>query len=397
MIKILFLGASWGQISPIWHLQDDIDIEILTADNQPLNPGHALAKSSFNISSENTELLRSVVEKHHIDYVLCFASDVGQKSQAIISKELGNFYNPIEAIEILTNKYLFRDFLNQESIQKTYFKKIIESDLGDISILKSIRNNLPLVSKPILGSGSKGVRFIFKTKDLKNIKDSFAYSDSIILESYIEKEGKQICGDGFFQSGKLVNFTAGDGLFYEHNQFQIPYAESFPSTHSDKIINEAKTKIEKILNLSGFVRGNINFDVIIHDGEVYILEVAPRPGGNFIPEIIKQHSGIDLIDAFIKNSIDESYIFSQKKITNNFVSSFMIHSLEEGVLGEILIDKQLDPYIVQKHFFYKPGDEVKIFKSGSDAIGNIQFLFPSQSIQSEIMKSINDLILIKLK
>ena len=75
----------------------------------------------------------------------------------------------------------------------------------------------------------------------------------------------------------------------------------------------------------------------------------------------------------------------------------MIHSLEEGVLGEILIDKQLEPYIIQKHFFYKPGDEVKIFKSGSDAIGNIQFLFPSQSIQSEIMKSINNLILIKLK
>ena len=35
MIKILFLGASWGQISPIWHLQDSLDIEIFTVDNQP--------------------------------------------------------------------------------------------------------------------------------------------------------------------------------------------------------------------------------------------------------------------------------------------------------------------------------------------------------------------------
>jgi len=397
MIKILFLGASWGQISPIWHLQDSLDIEIFTVDNQPLNPGHVLAKKSFNISTENTESLRSLVKNQFIDYVLCFASDIGQKSQAIISKELGNFFNPIESIEILTNKYLFRDFLNQEAIQTTYFKKITESDLKDSTILASIKSNLPLVSKPILGSGSKGVRFIFEDKDLIKIKDSFAYSDSIILENYIDREGKQICGDGFFQNGKLVSFTAGDGLFYEKSQLQVPYAESFPSTHSNQIIDKVKTKIEKILKLSGFVRGNINFDVIIHNGEAYIIEVAPRPGGNFIPEVIKRHSGIDLIDAFIKNAIDKNYTFLQKEITNNFVSSFMIHSLEQGVLEEVLIDEQLDPYIIQKHFFYKPGEEVTIFKSGSDAIGNIQFLFPSQAIQSEIMKSINNLILIKLK
>ena len=397
MKKLLFLGASWGQMPPLWHVQKNKDVEIYTADSQLTNPGHKLAVKSFNISSADTPLLRAAAKENGIDCVLCYASDVGQASATILSKELGNFFNPLIAVETLINKYLFKDLLNQHEIQTTFLKKISSNDLLQEEHLQEILENLPLVSKPILGSGSKGVRFIYGKSDLSKIRESFEYSDNVILESYLKKEGSQICGDGFFQNGKLSNFTAGDGLFYEEHELQIPYAESFPSTHAEKIIHTAKDKVEEILRLSGFVRGNINFDIIVCLGEPYIIEIAPRPGGNFIPEVIKQHNGIDLIDAFIQNAMDENYIFNQKIAVNNFVSSYMIHSLEEGVIEKLFIDERLKPYIIREHLFNSPGDKVRAFKQGSDAIGNIQMMFPTQELQIEMMSSINNLIQIQLQ
>ena len=397
MKKLLFLGASWGQMPPLWHVQKNKAVEIYTADSQLTNPGHNLAVKSFNISPADTPLLRNAAKENGIDYVLCYASDVGQASVTILSKELGNFFNPLIAVETLINKYFFKDLLNQHEIQTTFLKKISRNDLLQEEHLQEILENLPLVSKPILGGGSKGVRFIFGKSDLSKIRESFEYSDHVILESYLKKEGSQICGDGFFQNGKLLNFTTGDGLFYEEHAFQIPYAESFPSTHAEKIIHTAKDKVEEILRLSGFVRGNINFDIIVCFGEPYIIEIAPRPGGNFIPEVIKQHNGIDLIDAFIQNAMDENYIFNQVIAINNFVSSYMIHSLEEGIIEKIFIDERVKPYIIRKHLFNSPGDKVRAFKQGSDAIGNIQMMFPTQELQIEMMSSINNLIQIQLQ
>ena len=95
--------------------------------------------------------------------------------------------------------------------------------------------------------------------------------------------------------------------------------------------------------------------------------------------------------------MDENYIFNQEIAANNFVSSYMIHSLEEGIIEKIFIDVRVKPYIIRKHLFNSPGDKVRAFKQGSDAIGNIQMMFPTQELQIEMMSSINNLIQIQLQ
>ena len=98
-----------------------------------------------------------------------------------------------------------------------------------------------------------------------------------------------------------------------------PWGETFPSSHNKEILDVAKNKLESVLQLSGFSRGPFNFDLIItKDNKVFILEIGPRPGGNFIPTVIKKQTGVDMIGAEVEASINKEFKFKpkQRKIIN---------------------------------------------------------------------------------
>lgn len=128
MKKYLFLGAAWGQISPLSYFKNQDNVEIYIADNQPNNPGHKISDKSFNVSTDDISSLRKIVNEFEIDSVYCFASDVGQISQSVLSKEIGQHSNPIESIKTLTNKLFFREFLFNEGIQKNFFTELSSED-----------------------------------------------------------------------------------------------------------------------------------------------------------------------------------------------------------------------------------------------------------------------------
>ena len=392
MKKYLFLGAAWGQISPLSYFKNQDNVEIYIADNQPNNPGHKISDKSFNVSTDDVSSLRKIVNEFEIDSVYCFASDVGQISQSVLSQEIGQHSNPIESIKTLTNKLFFREFLFNEGIQKNFFMELSSEDLADQKTLKKIIDNIPLVVKPIHGSGSKGVNFIFCSNDLKLINDSLKFSPSstVIIENFLHKEGMQICGDGYFEDSILKNFTTGDGHFYDDSSNKVPYAESFPSTHSNEIISKAKLIIEKILKKAGYEKGPINFDIIVVDNMPFIVEIAPRTGGNYIPDVIKKHNGVDLLRATLNTYSDKHYKFDEQEGNIKYVSSYMIHSLKEGNFVSLQIKEDLLPYIYDKILYVQKGDMVKEFTQGSHAIGNIKFQFPDFETQREKMYSINE-------
>ena len=78
MKRFLFLGASWGQITPLTYFKNSSNIEIYTLDNNTKNPGHLIAKESFDISTNNLSEIRKIVKKIGVDAIFCFASDAGR-------------------------------------------------------------------------------------------------------------------------------------------------------------------------------------------------------------------------------------------------------------------------------------------------------------------------------
>ena len=395
-MKYLFLVASFSQLSPLLYLINRGEKNIYTLDNVKENIGHTFAKKSFNIDVNNIQSINRIVRKYKLDYILSYASDIGIIAQSKIKKNNLQFENSFESINILTNKYLFRSFLDENNIQKQFYYKI---NLFNKKIIHSaIKDEYPLISKPSIGSGSKGVRIIKNKNDLYLIKDSISFSKNkeVILESYFANSSKQLCGDGYFLNKKLINFSVGDGLLFNTGISHIPYAESFPSSIKKNLIRKTKNKIENILNKLNFKKGPINFDIILIENEPFIIEIGPRNGGNFIPDAIKLSTGVDLVSAFLKTYTSKNYKFKQKERFKKFISSYMIFSKKNGRFFKININSSLNRYIVRKIIFINKDDEVVKISKASDAIGNLLLKFPNKQTQTKIMKNIEKYVTVNL-
>ena len=394
----MFLGAADFQLAPIRYAKQK-GYKIITCDNRPSNPGHKLATQSYDVSTIDKEAILKIAKKEKIDGILTYGSDISAPTVAYVAKKMNLPGNSIKSIDTLVSKKLFRKKIKQNISYKIF----TNSNLALVYLLYLRKK--PYVLKPIDSAGSKGVSFVQNPKDIdaydlqKLIKNAIdnSITKTIIIEDYMVKAGKQICGDGFMFNGKLEFIYLGDGHFYSDRL--APWGETFPSTHGYLDLEVAKVKIEEILKKVKYNNGPFNVDLfILENGEPFINEIGPRNGGNFIPQVTKLATGVDMIEATVESCYDKNYTF--KPIFSNsdyYYSSYMIHSKDrEGKFKSIRYKKNLKDKIVLETLFINEGDNVNKFFKGNDAIGNLILEFESLKEMNEMYKIINEQINIKL-
>lgn len=395
MKKIMFLGAAVHQMSPIKYSYDK-GYFIITCDNIKSNPGHKIANKSYNISTVKMEEILAIAKKEKIDGIMTYASDISANAVAYVSNNLGLPGNSIESVKALTNKGIFRKYINQ-GIEYKVFK----SKKNAISYCNSRKT--PFVIKPTDSSGSKGVSVVSNRENIGlKLSDAFlnSMSNEVIVEDFISKKNNlQICGDGFMLNNKLKFICFGDGYFYESNFSNVPWGETFPSCVDKQTLRKVKRIIEEILNKLDFGRGAFNFDVFIKDnGEPFINEIGPRNGGNFIPEIILLQSGVNLIRASVESALNQNFSFDETELIGpNCYASYMIHSKEAGFFKGVTYSKQIKEYIINENIFLNLNDKVNSFSKGSDAVGNLILKFETPIEMQEIYPYINEHIKVKLR
>jgi len=362
-VRILFLGAAFSQMPPIVRA-NEMGFEVFTTDNRPANPGHALAQRTFSTSTDDTEALWDLVVGHRIDHVVCYASDVGCRAANTIAQRLGNVHSPDIAIERLTSKLQFREFLNASGLQPLPFVRLTPD---------TAPHDFPAIVKPVDASGSKGITIVQRREELHDAYEAalaFSRSKQVIAESYLPKTGRQICGDGYFDAGRVEYIGFGDGWFHDRPGAPAPYAESFPCTQSEPVLLHARRKIEMILRESGFVRGTFNLDVINVEGEPFVIEIAPRSGGNFIPDVLLLYSGTDLIEASILAGVRRDFRLTVGEPRGCY-ANYMIHTFDRGRFAGIEISDWLKRRIRVQRLFVAAGEDVHPFTHGSHALGHL--------------------------
>ena len=373
----MFLGAAHFQLPPLIYAKKTGYFTI-TCDNVKNNPGHNIADKSYNVSTTNTEGILRIAQKERIDGILAFGSDLSMITCAKVSNYLQLPGNTLSTIEKMVYKSKFRKFLNDKGIEKVDYKLFSNYQRNEL-ILKLSTIKRRYIIKPIDGNGSKGVSIINpKENPTKKIQNAFLHSlkKKIILEPFIDKKGPQICGDGIVKNGKIEYIFFGDGHFYPGLNFLAPWGETFPSIHSKKILRNAKSKISKTLELLNFRDGPFNFDIFVtRNDEIFINEIGPRSGGNFIPTIIKKQMGVNMIKGAVESCLGHPYKISpSKKRENKYYGSYMMHSKKvNGNFISIKISDKVLSKVNSITLFKKKHEMVKKFISGNHAIGNVIF------------------------
>lgn len=260
---------------------------------------HRLSNDNFNFD------LNVISEKYKNESIIYFPIEEDTTIK---------FYNYIEIFGIKNFKYKLPS-LTTYNLSRNKKKLNIFCESKNISCpkyypeidIKQRKYDLPLILKPINGSGSEGVKYITSENDI--IFDSINFESNFIQELLDNPKDIQA---GFFlcDKGEIVSF-------YSHKRIRT-FPEKggvtvFSKSSFNREIRNTGSDIIKKLNWSGLIMIEFLQDTITK--EYKLIEINPRLWGSIL---LSEFNNSSFIYSYIKlcqgKKIEEADVFTNKYI-----------------------------------------------------------------------------------
>lgn len=394
---VLFLGASPQQLAPIEYARS-AGYRVVTCDNRPRNPGHALADAAHDVSTTDREGVLRVARAEKVDGIVCYGSDVGAPAAAYAAHALGLPGNPLHAVEALTDKGRFRALQRAHGHFLPDHVVVDAAAAAEPGLAQRLVNavGLPAVVKPVDASGARGVAKVATPGDLAPaVAGALAQSNAgqAIVEAQVFPRGYQVCGEGFLVDGRLAFHCFADEHFVPGQV--VPVGETFPSSFDAATVASGADALQRILADAGLRQGPINFDLMfLASGEVFVIEIGPRNGGNRMPEAVREATGVDTIAATVEAALGRPVALVPDRV--RYRATYSIHSRRDGVLASIAYHPALRPHILDERLFCAPGDAVHAFTQGNRMLGNLLLAFDDHATMIAMLDGMDRYVTVAL-
>ena len=362
--KLLMLGGANSQIPAIMRAKE-LGYYVITCDYLPNNPGHKFSDEYKNISTVEKEKVLEFAQDIQIEGIIAYASDPSAKTAAYVSDHLGLVGSPYKVVKMLCEKDLFRKFQKDNGFATPLFFSI--SNVNDLRKIKETMK-LPCVVKPVDSAGSKGVTIVKNKSELEEaffVAEKFTRCGRVIVEEYICTPYAQLHGDGVIHNGKVQFLALGDQRFKN----SVPIGSSLPSRMEEGLLRKTEKEVERLIDCSGFANGGINVEArVTESGDIYILEIGPRTGGNYVPQLMQLATGEDEMTAVLQIAMNSNYKIN---LPQNFQYCFqyIIGSQKAGTFQEIYIDQYMEKKVVDLFVHKKKGDQIKEYENSNGVVG----------------------------
>ncbi|MGQ1785701.1 ATP-grasp domain-containing protein [Saccharicrinis sp. GN24d3] len=300
-----------------------------------------LADCFYPISTTDKNAILKECLKINIDGITTIATDIAVPSVNFVAQQMGLIGNGDCNSLVLTNKYRMRQVFDRNQIRLPKFVRINESS----PVFKEDSFRYPLIVKPVDRSGSRGVKKVDESSGLELAiktaqKESFV--NDCIVEEYIE--GDEVSVEAISWKGKHYVLAITDKETTGSPYF-VEVAHHQPSRLPQKIQSNIIQETEKCLTALGVKNGASHSEFRIDPkGDVFVIEVGARMGGDFIgSDLVELSTGYD----FLKGVIDVSLgYFTTPKKTYNKCSGVYFLSKERSHL-QPEITSGTEKYIVK--------------------------------------------------
>ncbi len=374
--KIMLLGGI-HYLLPVIKAAHEQGYYVITADYLPDNIAHKYSDEFVNVSIVDKEAVLAEAQKRQIDGIISFGVDPGVEAAAYVQEQMClPSMGPYESVRILQNKDLFRAFLrdNGFNVPEARGYSSVEKALNDTDWL-----HFPMIVKPTDSAGSKGISRVDSINQYEAAV-RFAFTKSIkgniIVEQYLEKVGCSSDTDSFLLDGKFrfMSFNAQRFDVDAANPY-APSAYTWPSTFPE---HEAylTRELQRLMDLLHMQTSVFNIETrIATDGKPYIMECAPRGGGNRLCEMLRYATGVDMITAQVRAAVGDSVTGVEQKPYNGHWAEIILHAPKAGRYAGIEIADSLPAEVVERDLWVKAGDPVESFRGANDAIGTLVLRF----------------------
>ena len=247
-----------------------------------------------------------------------------------------------ELVELLINKEKMKNKFLQDSIPTAKFtyigKGFSENEIKDLKF--------PLVMKPLVSSGSKGIFIVNNIQEIReNIEivlntcnNKELIIDKILLEEFIE--GEEVIISSWVCNGKPYIQFINDRELYIKDKGRAGQAirNVIPSKHSKYIEKEARDLLNNIVSSFKFKNGPCIIQAILSKDGLKVIEVLGRISGVNDHKVNEKIGGVNTLKLFfdyiLNDKVNVDLLEYDEKIIKKSCIFFPI-LLKSGVIGEI--------------------------------------------------------------
>ena len=368
----MIMGAGIYQV-PLIRKAKDMGLYTIVVSIPGDYPGFAIADEVCYLNTTDQEAVLAAAKEKKVDGIVTTGTDVAVITIGRICEELGLPGLSYRAACISTDKSLMKECLAQAGVRTARFRKIpLDLPLGE-ALAEVSDLTYPLIVKTVDSSGSRGITRIDRPEDLEKAVDSVrkvTRKNYYLIEEFII--GKDFGAQAFVHHGKVC-FLLAHGNYQFHGDTGVPAGHYIPFAMTRDEDDDFRRQLEGAIRAVGLDECAVNADLILKDGQTYIVELAGRSGATGLTELDSIYLGVDMYEQIIRTALgEEPFIPGQAQIPGKACSCELLQSSLTGTL--ISMDDRNDPEdpdIFEIVLDHVPGDQVRRFRVGPDRIGHI--------------------------
>lgn len=398
MKKILILGGAIAQV-PLIRAAKEAELYVVLCDWTTTNPGIPIADKHYQVSTLDLEAVLEVAKLEKVDGVIS-NSEPAMHNVAVVAEQLGLIGNSPVAVDILDSKYKFRELQRKCGV---FFPKSSEVE-NEKQLSESVKRfRFPIIVKPSENSGSRGITVAFQN-DLREIMPifeeckNFSRNGKVTVEEYIEMPSLyNVGGDIFVHHGQIIWGGLATCIRTETAPM-VPTGEMWPIYENGQHVQIIKSVLEQLIQESGIVHGAYNIEGYFTDvDDFFVIEINTRQGGNDIPQLIKDHCGIDMYKLLVTTAVGNDEYFNhittdEFTMPKNYITNYIVFSSKDAIYKGIEIDESIRSMVYKVIERKQPGENIRHKKDATDAVAMIRMRFDTQAQQLMFLQNAEQLI-----
>ena len=386
MKKLLIIGAGFLQDFVILKSRE-LGYYTIAIDGSPDAVGlkHADKSAVVNIVDEKACL--EFARQEQVDGVMTAATEYGVLSASYVAQEMHLPGLSYDVAKIAKNKYEVRRRFIEANVDDTHeaYEITKETDLSKLDI------HYPVMVKPCDGSGSRAAARLDNSEDLKEacalaVESSLA--GKALIESFVE--GREFGAESLVINGD-VHVLGVMKKWMTEPPYYAELGHQIPSELPEETEKKVRECVKKAIHALGINQGAVNMDLIItKSGNVHIIDVGARMGGNMIgPCIIPIGTGIPYLENLIRSTVGDQPDWTVGKAER--VATKLL-AFKGGTVRELPDFEELEKkYNVKIYHHMHKGDHVNEYHTNLDGCGYIiatgdRALEAAETVLQEISK-----------
>lgn len=298
-----------------------------------------------------------------------------------------------ESVRAARDKSRQREVLSAGGVPTPAFR--VATSATD-AVLAAREIGAPVVVKPVGGSGSVGVKACGSDAEAGEHAAALLSRGSgeeerrVLVEALVT--GPEFSVEVF--SGRVVGITR---KHLGRPPFFVEAGHDYPAAVPADVARALRDTVTRATALLGLGWGPLHWELRVHGGEAFPIEVNPRLAGGFIPELVRHAQGIDLIRETLRLVVGQAPELEPRRHRHASIRFLFapgpgrlaaVEGTDQARAGEGVVDVAL---------YRSPGEELTVEGDFRDRIGHVVACADGSDAASSAAERARDAVSIRVE